>query len=78
MAKPDDRSDNVEKLKQMKENTAHNIEAAEESIADTDMSEEQKQAVKEKNKRREHSMQAFDAEMADEMHARKNGYKESE
>ncbi len=78
MANPDDRSDNVEKLKKMKENTAQNIEAAEESIAKTDMSSEQKQAVREKNKRRENSIQAFDAEMADEMNERNTGYKGKE
>ncbi|WP_332694626.1 small acid-soluble spore protein Tlp [Halalkalibacter lacteus] len=75
MAKPDNRNDNAEKLQQMKENTEHNIEAAEESLAHTDMKEEQKQSIKEKNKRRVESIRGFEAEMADEMQARKNGYK---
>ncbi|GAE24434.1 small, acid-soluble spore protein [Halalkalibacter wakoensis JCM 9140] len=76
MAKPDNRNDNVEKLQQMKENTKHNIEAAEESVAHTDMKEEQKHIIKEKNQRRKESIQAFDAEIADEMQARKNGYQD--
>ncbi|MDT8860578.1 small acid-soluble spore protein Tlp [Alkalihalobacillus sp. MEB130] len=74
MAKPDNRNDNVEKLQQMKENTEHNIEAAEESVAHTDMKEEQKQIVKEKNERRKESIRGFEAEIADEMQARQNGY----
>jgi small acid-soluble spore protein (thioredoxin-like protein) len=78
MAKPDNRNDNAEKLQQMKENTEHNIEAAEESLAHTDMKDEQKQAIKEKNKRRVESIRGFEAEMADEMQARKNGYKEEQ
>ena len=76
MAKPDNRNDNVEKLQQMKENTEHNIAAAEASMAHTDMTEEQKQSIKAKNERRVESIHAFEAEMADEMQARKNGYKE--
>lgn len=76
MAKPDNRGDNVEKLQQMKESTEQSIEAAEESIAHTDMSEQQKQVVEAKNKRRAESIQGFEAEMADEMTARENGYKD--
>jgi small acid-soluble spore protein (thioredoxin-like protein) len=78
MAKPDNRNDNAEKLQQMKENTEHNIEAAEESLAHTDMKDEQKQVIKEKNKRRVESIRGFEAEMADEMQARKNGYKDEQ
>ena len=66
MAKPDNRNDNVEKLQQMKENTEHNIAAAEASMAHTDMTEEQKQSIKEKNERRVESIHGFEAEMADE------------
>ncbi|ARK30828.1 small acid-soluble spore protein Tlp [Halalkalibacter krulwichiae] len=76
MAKPDNRNDNVEKLQQMKENTEHNIEAAEESLAHTEMKEEQKQSIKEKNQRRIESIRGFEAEIADEMQARKNGYQD--
>ncbi|MBP3952914.1 small acid-soluble spore protein Tlp [Bacillus suaedae] len=74
MAKPDNRNDNVEKLQQMKENTEHNIEAAEESVAHTEMTNEQKQMVQEKNHRRQESIEAFEAEIKDEANARENGY----
>lgn len=76
MAKPDNRNDNVEKLQQMKENTEHNIEAAEESLAHTKMKDEQKQQIKQKNKQRVESIRGFEAEIADEMQARKNGYQD--
>ncbi|WP_082393701.1 small acid-soluble spore protein Tlp [Bacillus sp. JCM 19034] len=76
MAKPDNRNDNVEKLQQMKRNTQHNIEAAEEAIAHTNMPQEQKQEVRAKNQRREESIAAFEAEMKDEKQARQNGYRE--
>ncbi|MFC0560434.1 small acid-soluble spore protein Tlp [Halalkalibacter alkalisediminis] len=76
MAKPDNRNDNVEKLQQMKENTEHNIEAAEESLAHTNMKDEQKQQIKQKNKQRVESIRGFEAEIADEMQARKNGYQD--
>ncbi|MCK0471905.1 small acid-soluble spore protein Tlp [Halalkalibacter sp. APA_J-10(15)] len=75
MAKPDNRNDNVEKLQEMKRNTQHNIEAAEEAIAETNMSNEQKQDVRAKNERREESIEAFEAEMEDEKRARQTGYK---
>ncbi|GAE30898.1 small acid-soluble spore protein Tlp [Alkalihalobacillus hemicellulosilyticus] len=75
MAKPDNRNDNVEKLQEMKRNTQHNIEAAEEAIAETNMSSEQKQDVRAKNERREESIEAFESEMEDEKRARQNGYK---
>ncbi|WP_332634083.1 small acid-soluble spore protein Tlp [Halalkalibacter flavus] len=78
MAKPDNRNDNAEKLQQMKENTEHNIEAAEESVAHTDMTEAQKKSVREKNERRKESIQGFEAEMADEMQARQNGYQDEQ
>ncbi|MCL7745589.1 small acid-soluble spore protein Tlp [Halalkalibacter alkaliphilus] len=74
MAKPDNRKNNVERLQQMKDNTQHNIEAAEETLQ-SDLQEEQRKAIKEKNRRRAESIKAFDAEIADEMEARKSGYK---
>jgi small acid-soluble spore protein (thioredoxin-like protein) len=74
MAKPDNRKNNVERLQEMKDNTQHNIEAAEETLQ-SDLQEEQRKAIKEKNRKRAESIKAFDAEIADEMEARKNGYK---
>jgi small acid-soluble spore protein (thioredoxin-like protein) len=67
--KPDDRSDNVEKLQEMICNTIENMEEAEESMAFTD-SEEQRQMIEAKNERRRESIDAFRAEVKDEASAR--------
>lgn len=69
--KPDDRSDNVEKLQEMICNTIENMEEAEESMAFTD-SEEQRQMIEAKNERRRESIDAFRAEVKDEAQARNN------
>jgi small acid-soluble spore protein (thioredoxin-like protein) len=69
--KPDDRSDNVEKLQEMICNTIENMEEAEESMAFTD-SEEQRQMIAAKNERRRESIDAFRAEVKDEARARDN------
>lgn len=70
--KPDDRSDNVEKLQDMVKNTKDNMEAAEELMAYTNGRE--KEAIKKKNARREESLEGFRKEILDEENARKNGY----
>ncbi|MEH7308814.1 small acid-soluble spore protein Tlp [Neobacillus drentensis] len=62
---PDDRSDNVEKLQAMIQNTENNIEAAEESLALTD-SETQRQQIEQKNERRRESIDSFRSEIKDE------------
>jgi small acid-soluble spore protein (thioredoxin-like protein) len=67
--KPDDRSDNVEKLQEMICNTIENMEEAEESLAFTD-SEEQRQMIEAKNERRRESIDSFRAEVKDEARAR--------
>lgn len=64
--KPDDRSDNVEKLQAMIQNTEDNIHKAEESLALTD-SEEQRQQIEAKNDRRRESIQSFKSEIKDEI-----------
>ncbi|WP_347723200.1 small acid-soluble spore protein Tlp [Lysinibacillus capsici] len=69
--KPDDRSDNVEKLQDMMKNTKENMEAAEEMMAYVD--ENERKALKQKNARREESMSGFREEILDEATARKNG-----
>lgn len=66
MAKPDDRSDNVEKLQEMVQNTIENIEAAHETLQNDSLSADQRQAIKAKNKRREESMSGFREEIKDE------------
>ncbi|WP_042353530.1 small acid-soluble spore protein Tlp [Bacillus rubiinfantis] len=63
--KPDDRSDNVEKLQSMIHHTIENMEAAEESLAFTD-SETQRRQIHEKNERRRESIESFRSEIKDE------------
>lgn len=69
--KPDDRSDNVEKLQDMMKNTKENMEAAEEMMAYVD--ENERKVLKQKNARREESISGFREEILDEAAARKNG-----
>ncbi|PYZ98147.1 small acid-soluble spore protein Tlp [Alteribacter lacisalsi] len=71
--KPDNRQDNAEKLEQMVENTRENMEAAQETADNLDLKEEDRQAIKEKNQRREESIQSFQAEIADEKGDRERG-----
>ncbi len=61
---PDDRSDNVEKLQEMVQNTIENIEASHDTMKFA--SEEEKENIKQKNKRREDSIQSMRAEIKDE------------
>lgn len=69
---PDDRSDNVEKLQDMVQNTLDNIEKAEETMEFA--SSEEKANIQQKNSRREESIHSFREEMKDEAADRKNGY----
>ncbi|WP_419887389.1 small acid-soluble spore protein Tlp [Neobacillus niacini] len=64
--KPDDRSDNVEKLQSMIHDTIENMEAAEESLRFTN-SETQRQEIEAKNERRRKSIESFRAEIKDEV-----------
>ncbi|WP_163972154.1 small acid-soluble spore protein Tlp [Oceanobacillus halotolerans] len=64
--KPDDRSDNVEKLQDMVQNTIQNIEEAHETMKFA--SGEEKEQIKEKNKRREEAIEGMRAEIRDEYH----------
>lgn len=73
MAKPDNRKNNVERLQQMRENTIENIEAAEETLAQSDMDGPERQAVEQKNDRRRESIHAFEAEIKDEQEDRERG-----
>lgn len=70
---PDDRSDNVEKLQSMVQNTIKNIEEAEDSLAFSD-SEEAREQIRAKNHRREESIQAMRNEIQDEAQARESGF----
>ncbi|WP_102691521.1 small acid-soluble spore protein Tlp [Rummeliibacillus pycnus] len=71
--KPDDRSDNVERLQEMAKHTKKNIKEAEISMEFAGPDEARK--IKEKNERREKALDAFIAEMKDEAEARKKGLK---
>ncbi len=65
--KPDDRSDNVEKLQEMVHNTLENIEKAEESMETA--SPEQRRQIEAKNERRRESIEAMREEIKDEYRA---------
>lgn len=69
--KPDDRSDNVEKLQSMIQNTEENIRKAEESLEFTD-SGQQRQQIEAKNERRRESIDSFRSEVKDEANANQN------
>ncbi|MDQ0200024.1 small acid-soluble spore protein Tlp [Neobacillus ginsengisoli] len=69
--KPDDRSDNVEKLQSMLQETEENIRKAEESLQFTD-SEQQRQQIEAKNERRRESINSFRSEIQDEANANQN------
>ncbi|KAF0994959.1 small acid-soluble spore protein Tlp [Geobacillus sp. TFV-3] len=70
--KPDDRSDNVEKLQEMVQNTIENIEKAEETMQFASPEEQEK--IRVKNRRREEAIAAMRAEIKDEAAAREHGY----
>ncbi|KEZ50204.1 MULTISPECIES: small acid-soluble spore protein Tlp [Metabacillus] len=72
-ANPDDRSDNVEKLQDMIQNTMENIDKSQDSLQFSN--EEERARIEAKNERREESIQAFRSEIKDEASARENGYK---
>ncbi|KKB71720.1 MULTISPECIES: small acid-soluble spore protein Tlp [Bacillus] len=69
---PDDRSDNVEKLQDMVQNTIENIEESEEQLSFA--SGEEQQQIREKNERRNESIEAMRSEIQDEADAREKGY----
>jgi len=68
MAKPDDRSDNVDKLQDMIADTMENIRESRDYLKahGDQMSEEQKAEMQAKNQRREESIEGFRSEIKDE------------
>lgn len=68
MAKPDDRSDNAEKLQTMVQNTIDNLEEAEDYLDEhaEEISGTEAQAIKEKNENRRESIAGFREEIKDE------------
>ena len=65
----DDRSDNVEKLQAIVQNTLENMEAAEETIAHA--APEEKAKIDEKNERRKQAIVGLREEIKDEAENRK-------
>lgn len=68
MAKPDDRSDNWEKIGQNIGHTLKNMNEANDFVKahGNEMSEEEKRQIKEKNQRREESIEGLREEIKDE------------
>lgn len=64
--KPDDRSDNVEKLQSMIHDTIENMEEAEAAMSHS--SPEDQKRIEAKNERRRESIEAFRSEIKDEAH----------
>lgn len=73
MAKKDDRSNNVERLQTMVENTEENIYEAKATLDNEDLSDAEKQAIKQKNDRRGQSIESFQNEIRDEQGDRAHG-----
>lgn len=69
--KPDDRSNNVERIREIVRNTEDNLHEAEISMEFADSS--QRAEISAKNARREQSIEALKEEMKDEIEARKKG-----
>ncbi|MGE7274340.1 small acid-soluble spore protein Tlp [Brevibacillus panacihumi] len=68
MPKPDDRSDNVEKLQDMLQDTEQNIRESQDYLRahGDEISAEEKQEIEAKNQRREESIDGFRQEIKDE------------
>lgn len=68
MAKPDDRSDNAAKLREMAQNTEENIQESQSYLSEhaDEISAKEKSDIEAKNQRREESVEAFQAEIEDE------------
>lgn len=69
---PDNRKDNVERIKKNIDTTIYNIEAADEMMHDTD-NPKTKEELRDKNERREQALKGFRKEIKDEADARKKG-----
>ncbi|WP_315071729.1 small acid-soluble spore protein Tlp [uncultured Clostridium sp.] len=72
--KPDDRTDNVDRIQYNIDKTILNCELADEMIAKTDDSK-MKQILEEKNERRGEALQAMRKEIKDEALDKENGYR---
>jgi small acid-soluble spore protein (thioredoxin-like protein) len=70
--KPDDRSDNVEKLQEHIDETFGNLRDAEDHLAahKHEMHPQQAEALEDKNRRRREAIEGFREEIKDEAHRR--------
>ncbi len=70
MPKPDDRSDNVERLQEHIEDTYENLDDAEDMLAahEHEMRKDQVGAIEDKNRRRREAIEGFRDEIEDEAH----------
>lgn len=75
--KPDDRSDNVEKIQRNITNTIQNIELTEEAIRSAD-DPAVKKSLQAKNERREEALDSMRVEIRDESRDREHGYEKTE
>lgn len=64
--KPDDRSDNAQKLEEMVQNTMENMEEAEKTLQAEGLSGKDRQDVVAKNERREEAIKGMREEIKDE------------
>ncbi|WP_075617197.1 small acid-soluble spore protein Tlp [Paenisporosarcina indica] len=71
---PDDRSDNVEKPKEMKKNTMGKVEVAEEMMLFAGGTE--RDAIRRRNAHRQEAIDGFRKEILDEAAARRKGFME--
>ena len=71
--KPDDRSDNVEKIQRNINHTIQNIELANEMIDKVD-NQKTRQELKDKNEKREAALNGMREEIRDEVKAQEKGY----
>jgi small acid-soluble spore protein (thioredoxin-like protein) len=71
---PDNRRDNVEKLQENISNVIENMHRADEMIEKTP-DEKMKETLKDKNERREETLEGLRSEIKDEAIARENGYR---
>ena len=72
--KPDNRKDNVERIQHNITNTIQNMHLAEEDIETTNDAN-YKQALTDKNNRRQEALEGMRREIKDEATARQNNYK---
>ncbi|TVY02389.1 small acid-soluble spore protein Tlp [Cohnella terricola] len=72
MAKPDDRSDNVQKLQNSIQNTMENLEESEHYLDEhsVELSPDESQTLRAKNERRHEAISSMRSEMQDEADAK--------